>query len=148
MSKKTARRRRKNFTQDTLSRKESFKYKLIAEGIGVGFLAGLIVSLFRLSLTKAENVRDLFLDAAGQKLIVALLGVGILIFIAVCVSAVVIREPLSSGSGIPQVKGELNGEINANWVQVIIAKFIGGVLAIGGGLSLGREGPSIQIGAW
>ena len=147
MSKKSAKRRRKNFTEDTLSRREGFKYKLIAEGIGVGFLAGLIVSLFRLALTKAESARDLFIDSAGQKFTLALLGAGLLVFIAVCTYAVIIREPLSSGSGIPQVKGELQGQINANWVQVIIAKFLGGILAIGGGLSLGREGPSIQIGA-
>ena len=57
------------------------------------------------------------------------------------------REPLCGGSGIPQVKGEIRGQINANWLQVIIAKFLGGVAAIGGGLSLGREGPSIQLGA-
>lgn len=147
MSKKTVRRRRRNFTQETLQRKEEFKYRLIAEGIAVGFLAGLLVSLFRFVLGKAENIRDLYLHAAGQKFIVALLGVGILIFITVCVAAVVKREPLCAGSGIPQVKGELRGEINANWTQVIIAKFFGGILAIGAGLSLGREGPSIQLGA-
>jgi len=147
MSKKTAKRRRKNFTEETLRRKAGFKYKLIAEGVGVGLLAGLLVSLFRFLLTEAEAMRDLYIDAAGHKFTVALLGIGILIFAAVCVTAIVIREPLSSGSGIPQVKGELKGEINAKWVQVIIAKFFGGILTIGSGLSLGREGPSIQLGA-
>ncbi len=147
MSKKTVRRRRQNFTQETLKRKEGFKYKLIAEGVAIGLFAGLLVSLFRLCLTKAEDMRDLYIQAAGQKFIVALLGIGIIIFITVCVTAIAIREPLSSGSGIPQVKGELKGEINANWLQVIIAKFLGGILAIGSGLSLGREGPSIQLGA-
>lgn len=41
----------------------------------------------------------------------------------------------------------MHGKINANWLQVLIAKFLGAVCAIGGGLSLGREGPSIQLGA-
>lgn len=147
MSKKTVKRRRKNFTQETLKRKEGFKYKLIAEGLSVGLLAGLLVSLFRFVLAEAEAVRELYIQAAEQKFTVALLGIGILVFMAACITLIVMREPLSSGSGIPQVKGELKGEINANWLQVIIAKFLGGVLAIGSGLSLGREGPSIQLGA-
>ena len=57
MSKKTVRRRRQNFTQETLKRKEGFKYKLIAEGVAIGLFAGLLVSLFRLCLTKAEDMR-------------------------------------------------------------------------------------------
>lgn len=34
-----------------------------------------------------------------------------------------------------------------NWWKVVLGKFIGGVLSIGAGLSLGREGPSVQLGA-
>lgn len=147
MSKKTARRRRKNFTQETLTQDERFKYKLIAEGLGVGICAGLVVSLFRYALSKAEYARNLYIEIASQKLIFAVLGVLLLIFLAVCIAGIIRKEPLSTGSGIPQVKGELRGEVNANWVQVIIAKFLGGIMALGAGLSLGREGPSIQLGA-
>ncbi|MBR1990154.1 MAG: chloride channel protein, partial [Firmicutes bacterium] len=147
MSKKTARRRRKNFTQETLTQDERFKYKLIAEGLGVGICAGLVVSLFRYALSKAEYARNLYIEIASQKFIFAVLGVLLLIFLAVCIAGIIRKEPLSTGSGIPQVKGELRGEVNANWVQVIIAKFLGGIMALGAGLSLGREGPSIQLGA-
>lgn len=34
-----------------------------------------------------------------------------------------------------------------NWWKVIIEKFVGGVMCITAGLSLGREGPSVQLGA-
>ena len=54
---------------------------------------------------------------------------------------------MSSGSGIPQVQGEMKGYLNQNWLKVILAKIIGGTLCIIGGLSLGREGPSVQLGA-
>lgn len=34
-----------------------------------------------------------------------------------------------------------------DWLKVIMGKYIGGALVIGAGLSLGREGPSVQLGA-
>lgn len=54
---------------------------------------------------------------------------------------------MAAGSGIPQVKGILLGLMKMNWLQVLIHKLTGGILAISAGLSLGREGPSIQLGA-
>lgn len=147
MSKKTKRRRRESVTRETIERKDHFKYQLILEGIGVGLLVGIVVGLFRFALQKAEEIRNLYLAAAEKSVLLALCGVGILLCLTLVVVFCLKREPLCSGSGIPQVKGEMRGQINANWLQVIIAKFLGGVAAIGGGLALGREGPSIQLGA-
>jgi H+/Cl- antiporter ClcA len=55
-------------------------------------------------------------------------------------------DPDISGSGIPQIEAELTGHLDQKWWRVIIAKIAGGALSILGGLSLGREGPSIQLG--
>lgn len=147
MSKKTRRRRRESVTRETIDRKEKFKYQLILEGIAVGLFVGILVGLFRFALQKAEDMRVLYLTAAEHSVLLTAAGIGILLFLTVIVAFCMRREPLCTGSGIPQVKGEMRGQINANWLQVIIAKFLGGVAAIGGGLSLGREGPSIQLGA-
>jgi len=62
-------------------------------------------------------------------------------------NGIVKAEPMASGSGIPQVKGIILRLMKMNWLKVLIYKFIGGIIAIGAGLSLGREGPSIQLGA-
>ena len=50
-------------------------------------------------------------------------------------------------SGIPQLEGEMSGKLDQTWWKVLPAKFCGGFLCLLGGLSLGREGPSIQLGA-
>jgi len=71
----------------------------------------------------------------------------VLIIIGFVLGKIVEKEPMTAGSGIPQVEGTLSGHLKMSWLRVVVLKFFGGILAIGSGLSLGREGPSIQIGA-
>ena len=69
-----------NKTKLTLEQFESHKYRLILEGATVGLLSGLLVSLFRLALEKAESLRGSVLHGAqngGSGLIFAL---GLLFF--------------------------------------------------------------------
>jgi CIC family chloride channel protein len=54
--------------------------------------------------------------------------------------------PDASGSGIPQLKGFVLGERGIEWRRLLPVKFIAGLAGIGGGLALGREGPTIQMG--
>jgi CIC family chloride channel protein len=53
----------------------------------------------------------------------------------------------AAGSGIPEVKSAFWKELGLMRLRPILVKFLGGVLSIGGGHSLGREGPSVFIGA-
>lgn len=52
----------------------------------------------------------------------------------------------ASGSGIPQLKVAFWKDFGFVSSRVVWVKFIAGVLSIGGGSSLGREGPSVQLG--
>ena len=57
--------------------------------------------------------------------------------------------PLITGGGIPQTRGVINGRVDYKHpFRELMAKFVGGILALSTGLSLGREGPSVQIGSY
>ncbi|HOF05867.1 MAG TPA: chloride channel protein [Syntrophales bacterium] len=51
----------------------------------------------------------------------------------------------ANGSGVPQLKGAYWNDLGFVKWRPVWVKFIAGVLSIGGGASLGREGPTIYI---
>lgn len=120
---------------------------LILEGILIGILAGLIAVAYRFCLTWAEQGLYYVLSQIQSKPLPIVLWFIALILMGCIVAKIVKWERMSSGSGIPQVSGEVKGYLAPSWWRVILAKFVGGTLSIFGGLSLGREGPSIQLGA-
>ena len=54
--------------------------------------------------------------------------------------------PDAAGSGIPQLKLAFWKDFGHTPVRLVWVKFIASALSIGGGQSLGREGPSVQLG--
>lgn len=134
-------------TAKLFRRFRSFRYFLVLEGIGVGIAAGLAAVVFRIALEQAEVLRQYVQNYLLQKPWVICFWLLVLAGLAGLVTLLLKWEPFISGSGIPQVEGELQDGFSQKWWRVLLAKIAGGVLCIGAGLSLGREGPSIQIGA-
>ncbi len=120
---------------------------LVVEGGLIGILAGLTAVLYRYCLTWAETGLYQILDRIRENGPAIALWFVALILMGCLVARIVRMESMASGSGIPQVSGEVRGYLDPCWWRVILAKFIGGTISIFGGLSLGREGPSIQLGA-
>jgi CIC family chloride channel protein len=114
-----------------------------------GALAGLVGAIFRLCLAQADRLRDVLIARAHSWE-----TVGFLLVLAACAAATALAawlvrrySPHASGSGIPHVEAVLRGELPQAPFRLIPVKFFGGLLAIGAGLALGREGPSVQMGA-
>lgn len=140
-------RRRNNVYHDLFHWKD-FRLKIFLEGIIIGLLSGTLIVLFRATLGLMDNLRGkLYVILKTNGILPTVFWFVLLVLIGFIVGLIVKREPMARGSGIPEVEGILSGHLKMKWLSVIVSKFIGGVLAIGAGLSLGREGPSIQLGA-
>ena len=131
-----------------LAQPERLKLRLFLEGNLIGVLTGLVVAAFRYLLVCSEEILPRLYAWLAQApweftalWLLALAGIGYIIY------RILEAEPMTSGSGIPQIEGILAGEMQMNWARVLVLKFTGAVLGIGAGLSLGREGPSVQLGA-
>ncbi|MGE3177285.1 MAG: chloride channel protein [Vicinamibacterales bacterium] len=113
----------------------------LALSILVGILAGLSAVLFALSIDLVGRWlfgRD---PAAGRLLLVP----GAVSLVTGVLLAKVF--PGVRGSGVPQTKAAFHLHGGAIPFSVPVGKFITGVLCVGAGHSMGREGPSVQIGA-
>ncbi|KAL5849734.1 hypothetical protein ACOSQ3_007787 [Xanthoceras sorbifolium] len=117
-------------------------------GIGTGLAAVFInISVENFAGWKFELTFSII-----QKSYLAGFLVYILINLALVFSSVYIITqfaPAAAGSGIPEIKGYLNGvDIHGIlFFRTLIGKILGSIGSVGGGLALGKEGPLVHTGA-
>lgn len=125
-----------------------FRLRLFAEGTVVGIFAGLTAGFFRWVLEEGTVLRKYIYTILIQSGPV----VNVIWFLLLALAGYILwrcvaYEPDAAGSGIPQVKGAISCSLHMRWFRVLWVKLFSGIVGIGLGLSLGREGPSIQLGA-
>lgn len=114
----------------------------------VGAGAGMVGLLFRAALTGADSLRNAFFAWSHSLPVVGWIFPVLFTLLGAVISVAITRRyaPEAAGSGIPHMEAVLHRLRNLEWKRVLPVKFFGGVIAIGSGLTLGREGPTVQMG--
>lgn len=126
---------------------ELLRSKIVWQSVVVGILTGIIVVLFRLCIESLFHLIQT--QTSTLPVMKKILILPIITTLGGLLSGILIFKyaPETKGSGIPYVKMSLERSGRAIRVRTIFVKFFAGVCAIGTGMSLGREGPSVQLGA-
>jgi len=115
--------------------------------MAVGAISGLICATFRYTVAQIAGLRPYMFSHSNH--IIVHVVVFCSIFTALYITRWLVEMfPKSGGSGLPQTQALMYGRRVYNTPFIYLAvKFIGGVLSLSSGLSLGREGTSVQMGS-
>lgn len=122
--------------------------RFIVLAVLAGLFTGTVGSFFHLAINKALQWPDYLTNyvTSGWPLVAA----AAIITMCLTVFAVFIVQhyaPEAGGSGVQEIEGAMEDLREMRWRRVLPVKFFMGISAISSGLALGREGPTIHIGA-
>ncbi len=123
---------------------------LVFGAVIVGALTGLIGTGFLLALRAGGSWFSALITALSSwPPVLGWLVIASLVATATATAAWLVRRfaPNAGGSGVPDVEKVLRGHSQPHHAHVLPVKFLGGWLALSAGLLLGREGPTVQMGA-
>ena len=122
--------------------------RVLPRAVLVGLMAGAGAVIFRGALAGADSARNALIAWSHQHAALGWIAPVLFSAAGATLSVLLVQRvaPEAKGSGIPHLKGVLHRLRTLRWARVVLVKMIGGALALGSGLALGREGPTVQIG--
>jgi CIC family chloride channel protein len=117
---------------------------ILLEACVIGAVSALAAIFFSRGVSYLTAMRTFICTIVSAKIALPIIGA---IGGAICGALVKFIAPEITGSGIPQVKAFLKAYPMKLDLRVAISKLFGGIIALGVGLPLGREGPTVQMGA-
>ncbi len=129
-------------------RRQERRRRLVPRAALVGLCAGLLAIAFRLAIEHAEEFRSALYAVSRRFAPWGYALPPLFCALAAGLSLVLVRRlaPEAAGSGIPHLKAVLHRLRGLRSARLVPVKFASGLLAIGSGLALGREGPTVQMG--
>ncbi|MDQ1772655.1 H(+)/Cl(-) exchange transporter ClcA [Labilibaculum sp. A4] len=138
-----------NISRHQLDGENAKHFKQLFHALIIGLIVGLVGGFFRNTLSYIENIRDILYHQAGQSGFLSWLWPILFAIIGISIALFLVKKyaPEASGSGVQEIEGALDGLRPMRWKRVLPIKFIASLFSLGSGLLLGREGPTIQLGA-
>lgn len=126
---------------------DKMRWSVAIKGIIAGAVAGLLAVLYRVGIDFGVDISKQIYAYLRVHPLMIFLWLIIIIVVGSILTWFVKLEPMATGSGIPQVEGMLLYGMKMRWALIIPVRYAAGFLSAFFGVSLGREGPSIQLGA-
>jgi len=135
----------KNFLNEENKR----NFRILFYAFIIGIVVGLFGSFFRFVLSLIEKYRTSIFHLANHSNIIHWLWPIIFLITGITIALYLVKKfaPEASGSGVHEIEGALDEVRPMRWKRVIPVKFFASLFSLGSGLLLGREGPTIQLGA-
>ncbi len=130
-----------------LNKNPGARWKLVWKCVVVGVVGGLVASLYRIGIDGGTDFAVSTYSFIKDNPIYIPVWIIISLIAGYVIYRIVKWEPYCSGSGVPQVKGNVMLGIKMDGLRILASRFSGGILASLFGLSVGREGPSIHVSA-
>lgn len=116
----------------------------LGTGFCIGLLAGAIISVFRITTDQAFGW---ILEKAANLDWLSFLTVGSLALLAAIITGFLVRNKAIRFGGASWIRMAIASGAQHPWTKVLFPKFLGSWLVMAMGISVGREGPCIQMGA-